>query len=183
MMEENWRPVVGYEGKYEVSNAGVIRSVDMILGCKNGGKRFHKGRVKPQRANNRGYLYVTLCSDGKSVRKLVHRLVAEAFVSNSLAKEQVNHIDGNQKNNNADNLEWVTDNENKAHSSIQNGGTQHPKRKVIAVNIETGDEYRFDGLRDAERYLHLDHGTAMKTIHGKQHQHRGYRLMYMGGDA
>ena len=177
-----WKPVVGYEDRYVVSNEGKVKSLDIYVNYKNG-KRLYKGRVKPTRKNNRGYVTVSLCRDNKSYTCLVHRLVAEAFIENADNKPQVNHIDGNIENNRADNLEWVTDSENKAHSGVAVGGTQRPKRGVIVTKEATGEIFCFGGLREAERTLDLDHGSVMKVLRGKQHIHRGYHISYAGGDA
>jgi hypothetical protein len=179
-----WKAIKGYEGFYEVSNAGQIRSLDMYLTCRSGAKRLQKGRIKPLYKNNRGYITVNLCKDRIAKRKLVHRLVAEAFIDNKENKPQVNHIDGDISNNNASNLEWVTDNENKSHSSIERGGTQRPKKSVVVTKKNTGEKFFFEGVKIAERTLNLDHGTVMKILRGKQISHRGYCIAYAnGGDA
>lgn len=173
-----WKPVKGYEDRYIVSNDGRVKSLDIYVNCKNG-KRLSKGRIKPQGHNNRNYKTVGLCRDNKTTHFLVHRLVAEAFVSNAENKPQVNHVDGNIENNRADNLEWVTDNENKNHSSIYVGGTQRPKRKVLVKETSTGVERVFEGLRVAERTLDLDHKSALNVLKGKQHKTKGYVLTYV----
>lgn len=179
-----WKSVVGFEDRYEVSNDGRVRSCDIYVKCRGGKTRLSKGRMKPLHPNNRGYLTVNLCRDNKTERFLVHRVVAEAFIPNTNNKPQVNHIDGDNTNNRADNLEWVTDNENKAHSSIAVGGTQRPKRPVVVTNMTTGAMLHFSGLREAERALSLDHGTVLKVLKGKQSVHRGYFISYAnGGDA
>lgn len=184
MEQVMWRPVNGYEGLYEVSNDGQVRSFDTYIECGYGAKRLHKGKIIPSRANNRGYLTITLWRSGKQFRTTVHRLVAEAFIPNVDNKPQVNHIDGDISNNRADNLEWVTDDENKAHSSIAVGGTQRPKKAVVVTKKTTGEVFHFNGLKVAERALHLDHGTAMKVLSGRQKSHRGYYISYVeGGDA
>ena len=172
-----WKPVVGFEDRYVVSNEGEVKSLDIYVNYRYG-KRLYKGRVKPTRKNNRGYVTVSLCKDNKSYTCLVHRLVAEAFVENAENKPQVNHIDGNVENNCADNLEWTTDNENKAHSGVEVGGTQRPKRGVVVTNETTGEIFCFEGLREAERALCLDHGTVMKVLRGEQRVHRGYTISY-----
>lgn len=179
-----WKKVKGYEDRYLVSNEGVVKSLDIHVNCKNGKKRLSKGRVKPCRPNNRGYCTVALCRDNTTNHYLVHRLVAEAFIPNPENKPQVNHIDGDITNNRVENLEWTTDNENKVHSSVLFGGTQRPKKAVIATNIVTGEVLSFLGLREAERALLLDHGSVMKMLRGRAKQHRGYRIAYAeGGDA
>ena len=183
MVQVIWKPVRGYEDRYMVSNDGRVKSLDLYVNCK-GGQRLSKGRIKPQRKNNRGYVCVGLCKDNHTYNHLVHRLVAEAFIPNTEGKPQVNHIDGDLNNNCADNLEWVTDNENKTHSSIKAGGTQRPQKAVIVTEKISGEKTYYCGLREAERALNLDHGSVMKILRGKCKTHRGYTIAYAeGGDA
>ena len=126
MEQIEWRPVKGYEDRYFVSNTGKIKSVDMLVNCRGGKSRCVKGKELTTRINNRGYHTVNLWRDNTGYQTTVHRLVAIAFIDNPENKPQVNHIDGNLNNNYVGNLEWVTDNENKMHSSISKGGTQRP---------------------------------------------------------
>ena len=174
-----WRPVNGYEGRYDVSNSGIVRSLDVAVRCRGSGIRVNRGKLLPYRANNRGYLTVNLTKANITKSFLVHRVVAEAFIPNGLALPQVNHKDGNKSNNDVSNLEWVTDNENKAHSSIAVGGTQRPKKAVKVISVASGKEMIFDGLREAERALSLDHKCSLKVLQGKQSVHKGYTLAYL----
>jgi hypothetical protein len=175
-----WMPVKGYEERYLVSNDGRVKSLDIYVNCKNG-KRLYEGRIKPQYTNNRGYLTVALCKDNKTVRALIHRIVAEAFICNPNNLPQVNHIDGDPTNNHASNLEWVTDNENKKHSSIDVGGTQRPKRAVVVTDTVTGKIFHFGGVREAERVLNLDHGTVVRLLKGRGRTYKGYAIAYAEG--
>lgn len=179
-----WKPVIGFEDRYEVSNDGRVRSLDIYVKCRGGKTRLSKGRIKPLYRNNRGYVIVNLCRDNTAAYSLVHRLVAEAFIANPHNKPQVNHIDGDNTNNCADNLEWVTDNENKAHSAISVGGTQRPKKPVVVTKISTGENFIFGGLREAERVLNLEHSSCLSILKGRNKKHRGYTIAYAeGGDA
>lgn len=99
-----WRPIVGYEGLYEVSNYGQVRRV--LSALKPGYKR--------------GYAHVSLCKGGKQSTHYITRLVAKAFIPNPHEKEQVNHINGNPGDDRAENLEWSTPKENTQHA-IRNG--------------------------------------------------------------
>ena len=102
---EEWRSIKDYEGYYEVSNKGRVRSKYRIL--------------KPQLQAN-GYYSVRLSKNNIVQMKRVHRLVAETFIANPCNRNQVNHIDGNKLNNNVENLEWVTPSENTQHSYDNN---------------------------------------------------------------
>ena len=112
-MSEKWKPVERFEGHYEVSSLGRVRSLDRILTQKNGRKRFHKGRIIKPRKINSGYYKVTLSANRRQESPTVHRLVLVTFKGQPPSKEyQVNHIDGDKTNNRADNLEWATPAEN-----------------------------------------------------------------------
>jgi hypothetical protein len=102
-----WKPVVGYEGVYEVSNTGLVRRVYS--------KTYPYPRLLKQ-STRRGYLSVDLSKNGKSKTYTVHRLVADAFLPNPNKYEQVNHIDENKANNSVENLEWCTCSYNIRHS-------------------------------------------------------------------
>lgn len=119
---EEWKDIAGYEGLYQVSNLGRVKSLDR---CVRRGNRTMKkqGRIMNQtrliRKPEQGkaiYHTVLLSDSGMHKRYLVHRLVATAFISNPLQKDQVNHIDGNGENNNVSNLEWCDGKENMRHA-------------------------------------------------------------------
>lgn len=108
--DEEWRDVVGYEGHYQVSNFGRVKSF----------WRHQVGKIITPQLNHKGYLVVEL-RDGQSRKvKFVHRLVAQAFIPNPDGKPEVNHRDGGKFNNHVDNLEWVTRIENMNHA-VQSG--------------------------------------------------------------
>ena len=146
-MEEIWKPVVGYEGIYEVSNLGRVRRLDTFLPNKNGIMVHKKGRVLAQQPwhykkscpGHPGFV-VSLYGVGKPKLVTVHRLVAKAFIPNPENKPQVNHKDGDRTNNRADNLEWVTQSENMQHAIYVLGyKLLKPMRRTRCV--ETGETF------------------------------------------
>ena len=110
-MQEVWKSVVGYEGYYEVSNLGNVRSVDRIIVDSNGFKRRCYGKNIKLRVDHKGYLFVCLHNRRPNYFR-VHRVVAMAFIPNLNNKPCINHMDENKRNNCVDNLAWVTRSEN-----------------------------------------------------------------------
>lgn len=108
-MEEIWKDIKEFEGYYQVSNLGRVRSVDRIVyDTVRNRYRLLKGKVLIQRDNGHGYLGVMFCKEHIIYNKYVHRLVAEAFLPNPDNLPSVNHKDENKANNRVDNLEWCT---------------------------------------------------------------------------
>ena len=113
----NFLPIPGYEGLYEVSNAGIIRSVDRVLTGKDGVKYQFKGRVLQASSHkDTGYLQVSLWKNNQGTSYYVHRLVAQSHIPNPGMLPEVNHKDGRRANNIVTNLEWVTRPENAQHA-------------------------------------------------------------------
>lgn len=109
-MAEEWRPVPGHEGRYEVSSEGRVRSVSRLVNSKNGSKAKKRGRIlRPCKSARTGYLAVTLSTENRRTTHNVHRLVCEAFHgAPPIRSAQVAHGDGVRTNNRADNLRWTT---------------------------------------------------------------------------
>lgn len=121
-MKEIYKPIIGFDG-YEVSNLGNVKSV-----------RFNN-RLLKQHKDPKGYVKVKLYKDKIGYTQKVHRLVANAFISNPNNKEQVNHINGIKHDNKLINLEWVTQSENMQHSikaGLRYVKNQYMKEKVLA---------------------------------------------------
>lgn len=106
MTEEIWKPVVGYEGLYEVSSYGRVRSLDRYVRYKSNGYRLHRGRILTGSINRDGYIMCHIRTNEVSKYYLVHRLVAEAFIPNPYNLPEVNHLDEVKTNNRVENLEW-----------------------------------------------------------------------------
>lgn len=109
-MKEIWKPIKGYEGIYEISNFGKVKSIRYFNHVNN--KIYSREKILKLSLNEKGYFRVGLYKSGKEIKFKVHRLVAENFIPNPNKYNEVNHIDGNKQNNCVDNLEWCTHSHN-----------------------------------------------------------------------
>ena len=144
MKKEYWRPVLGYEGLYEVSNLGRARSLDRWVKCPNGSVRFYKGKILKLKTNKYGYLKVNLCKNGKVKTFRVNRLVAEAFLE--IPEElrhlkgtrylQVNHKDENKQNNNVENLEFCNCKYNINYGTAIERSSKKRSKPILQYTLE-----------------------------------------------
>lgn len=131
--DETWKEIPGFEGHYEVSSMGTVRSIGRVVPNSEKGVRFSKAKTLRSSPTTRSdYLYVKLWKHNKMYQMSVHRAVALAFIPNPENKPQVNHIDGNKLNNHVNNLEWVTVSENHKHAFRVGlkSGEAHGKKMV-----------------------------------------------------
>lgn len=157
---EHWKPVVGFEDYYAVSDMGNVKSL-------------RSGRLLKQRINSRsGYCYVVFSVKAKRKTMKVHRLVAKAFCKNPHGHQLVNHKDENKTNNCASNLEWCTAKYNSNYgnaiakainSRISNGNT----RKIIAVNIYTREKKKYLTRHECARDLGISPQSIRQFLNGK----------------
>ncbi|MBR3164001.1 HNH endonuclease [Candidatus Saccharibacteria bacterium] len=147
-MSEIWKAVPGYEGKYEVSDQGRVRSLPHIVTMKKINAKsypyYFKGKILKPYVGKGGYLYVSLVIK----REYVHRLVAMAFIPNPDNLPQVNHKDENKQNNIVSNLEWCTQKYNLKYGTGQERRHKQLKVPVIATDKD-GSEYRFESITEA----------------------------------
>lgn len=178
-MSEIWKDIKGYEGFYQVSNLGNVRSVDRVVKHPRYGERKEKGRLlKPRKVSKNGrYLTVLLCKNGKQVNHRVHRLVAEAFIPNEYNKREVNHIDGNRENNRADNLEWVTREENMRHAfntGLAKRETYIEANRPNMKRVYCSNGVTYESINAAARSLGLNTGGISSVINGSRNHCGGY---------
>ena len=179
---ENWKAIEGYEGLYEVSDLGRVRSLDrLVIDTHRNGKPRHKifkGKIlTPQLEPAKGYYHIRLSKQdgGHSLR--VAPIVAKAFIPNLENKPEVNHKNGKQKWNNAvSNLEWATKSENEQHASknlLKVHGSEHSQAKLSESDIPKIRALRSSGLSlrvIADRF-DVCHKTILNIVKGSIWKH------------
>lgn len=190
---EVWKDIIGYEGIYQISNKGNVRSLDRNLLNAKGRNMHFKGKVLKPVPNSNGYLRVELKANGKNERWFVHRLVAFHFVENPAPDVYmvVNHIDSNYLNNAANNLEWTTIFGN-MHHAIDNGrmnrteewinnlnkSLEKHRKPVIGYDPETGEVLVvFKGINECGR-CGFEASCVCDCCKGKRKTHRGLAWKY-----
>jgi len=136
---EEWRPIEGYEGFYEVSNLGRVRSLDRVVkGCP-GQQKPIKGRLLKPLLRSHGYLYVCLCKEGKKKNYFIHRLVAVAFLGQPPEGHVVCHGSKGQQCNKVTNLSWGTYKQNSGPDRVRDGtdkrGEKHGLAKLNEMQV------------------------------------------------
>ena len=174
-MEEIWKDITGYEGLYQVSNLGNVKSLNYR------GSRREK-MLKPHN-DNRGYLFVRLYKNNEYKNFKVHRLVANAFIENLNNYEEVNHIDECKTNNNVNNLEWCN------HKYNMNYGTANKRRsekyKKAIYCLESDKIY--NSIKECVKELDISKVSIGFVLNGRQKQTKGYtfryanQVLYIGG--
>ncbi|AWH15268.1 NUMOD4 motif protein [Enterococcus phage vB_EfaS_AL2] len=169
-MKEEWRDIKGYEGLYQVSNLGRIKSLKRTTNNYS----CNTDKILKPSFNKKGYLQLQLCKDNCAKTCRVHRLVAEAFIANHGNKPEVNHIDEDKTNNMVSNLEWVTSKENVNH------GTR-TSRMIITnlipiVAIKDNIRLEFNSQKECAIELGLSTGHISECLSGKRKTHGGWKF-------
>lgn len=188
MSKELWRPIEGFDGLYEISSHGRVKSLGRVssrisrLG--NMATTSFPAKILKPGLSGSGYHQLVLRTKGKQdSRHQIHRIVAIAFISNPLNKGYVNHKDGNRLNNHVDNLEWVTNQENVLHAmnvlgTMRNKQKENPFAK--RVTLRSWDlELTFYTHREAAKFL----GVKEVTFHASKRYNRrinGYKIIPHG---
>jgi hypothetical protein len=185
MEKEIWKDIPNYEGLYQVSSVGRVKSVSRTVYGKR--VQFLKERImKPTLDANDYYYYVKLRKDGRYKKFYVHRLVCIAFVPNPNNHPCIDHINDDQTDNRACNLQWCTHkfNNSKEHHCLAESLSQRGKiltsiRKPIVQLSTNGDLIQiFPSMTDAD-LKGFQHSAIHRVIHNKLKTHRGFKWMYL----
>ena len=175
MKNEEWRDVVGYEGLYQVSDQGRVKS----LARKDCLGRTVKERILKPGVVSSGYLMISLCTGGKQKMFSVHRLVCQAFHENPDNKPQVNHINEIKTDNRACNLEWCTCTQNINHGS-RNERAGKAKSKPVGQYTRDGDLVKvWPSTNEAERQAGFNHGNISEVANGNRKTAHGFIWRYI----
>ena len=168
-MKEIWKPVRNYEGLYEglyeVSNTGKVKSLNY--------RKTGKERILKTYDNGHGYLFVVLSKDGNREQPLVHVLVATAFIENPDNLPEVNHKDENKYNNCMDNLEWCSHSYNNTYNDKAKKVGKKLSKSVIGINKISGLILEFPSTCEASRQTGIDQGNITKCCKGKRYKSAG----------
>ena len=190
-MIEVWKDIIGYEGLYQVSNHGRVKSLYREFWS---GKGYHILNKYPEKImktliNRGGYEYVVLCKDSIAKKIKVHRLVAQSFIPNPDNKPQVDHINTIRYDNHVENLRWATKSENglnpitRKRRSTSKMGDKNPikkiMKKVLQIDINTNEIIKtWDSAVDAAKAIGVDHSNIYRAIYGQLNTCRGYKWKY-----
>ena len=174
---EEWRDIKGFEGLYQISSYGRVKSLERTVW---NGKGYYKKSEKIRKGydNGDGYLYVNLCKEGKRKQYRINRLVAMAFIPNPNNLPEVNHKDENTKNNCVENLEYCSRSYNINHGTRNKRVAKKLSKPVFSVNKESGLIMWWQSASEASRQLGISQGNICDCLKGRQKSTGGYYWHY-----
>lgn len=181
---EIWKPVMGYEGLYEVSNLGRVRSLDRKVNHKESGfYQTIKGKIKSTKLNNSGYEIVSLFKNNKEKTCLVHRLVAQAFLPNPDNLPEVNHINEDKTANSVYNLEWCNSSYNKIYGTRGKRQGEKESVSVIQLTFDGCLVKRWSSMQEVMTQLGINRGNISNACSGRSKSAGGYKWKYYDTDT
>ena len=184
MKGEIWKDIEGYEGLYQVSNMGRVKSLERMKWCGlNGGcYRIVPEKIMKGVGDGNGYLQVGLYREGKRKKCRINRLVAQAFLENPDNLPEVNHKDENKKNNCVDNLEWCSHSYNMTYNSRAKKVGKKNSKPVYSIDKESGLITYWESIREASRQLGISKGNICSCLKGKMKSIGGFYWIYADDD-
>lgn len=187
MHEEIWKEIPNYEGCYEVSNFGMVRSLDRAVNCIHGSIAVKRGKILKQITRPKGYLCVNLSKDGKSRSIEIQRLVALTFLDNPDNLPCVNHKDENKQNNHVDNLEWCTYEYNNTYGnrlskSAKSNTNGKLAKKVYKYNLDNEFIEEYPSCAELKRLFGYDASKISECCRGLRKTAYGFKWSYTKED-
>ena len=177
-MQEVWKDVEGYEGVYQVSNLGRVKSLQTMKysHIKKCAIPVMREKILKPYFNTKKYLLVDLKNNGKRKTQNVHRLVAKAFIPNTDNLPQVNHKDENKQNNCVENLEWCTNQYNTTYGTAKQRMAEKRKKKVIQLSASGEVINKWDSIAEASKALNVCRDSiTLWILHGvKPRKYKNY---------
>ena len=173
-MKEIWKEIKGYEGLYQVSNLGRVKSLKRYVNHSSNSKRIVNEKLLKPVVDNTKYYVVSLWKKNKHLRPHIHRLVAEAFIPNPQNKPHINHIDGNKLNNCINNLEWCTPRENVVHA--YKTGLNQNHRTINQYDLNGNFIKTWSSIKDAQSFYKTSH--IGECCRGTRNQTKTYIWRY-----
>ena len=165
---EEWKDIEGYEGYYQISNMGRVKSLERTVWNGRGYQKVPEKILKGM-DNGKGYLRVELCKEGKVKTCRIHRLVAMAFIPNPNNLPEVNHKDKIRTNNKVENLEWCTTKYNIVYSQA---------KAVIGIDKVSGLILKFPSIMEAERQTGISNKHICRCLKGNLKSTGGFYWHY-----
>lgn len=183
-MQEVWKDIKGYEGLYQISNKGRLKSLKRVVKYSSTSKSVNnkhtvKEKIKNLSEKGNGYLQAVLYKNNKGANKYIHRLVAEAFIPNPHNCASVNHINLNKKDNRVENLEWCSYSYNNEHCRNNLNFKSGKQIKIECTNIDTGEIQIITDLLDWCKQNKHDRACVYKVLSGKYSQHHRLNFRYV----
>ena len=175
-MQEIWKDIHGYNGYYQVSNLGRVKSVDRVV-LSSGFEQHRREKILKQPKQTTGYSTVNLCVDNIRKRFLVHRLVAEAFIPNPDNMPHINHKDENKRNNCVENLEWCDPKYNNNYGTFKERISKSKKKPVVCVELNI----RFASQGEASRQTGISQACISFSCYNPNRKAGGYHWKFAEG--